>query len=219
MNIGVLASLYVLAAAPTAGAFQWNVPGVVGEIDVPGATRVPGGEVTLHTWYSKSSRFELLKHFATQFLNAGFWIAPIPPKRRSALEPQLTAVDPRTLRVYSVLLVPAKGAIAVTTEITDPRGNDRVTALDIPLPKDATSIVRSAFEGGETVVFESRQDPKRLEAFFSERLKAKGYRQELDGSFTTRRRELRVEVHAAESAGAPNHVVVMDHRGSSGGPE
>jgi hypothetical protein len=96
--------LFLLLAGPPP--FQWDVPGVLSEIDVPVLMETDGIPNRFHVVISSVSADELLAHFVRAFDRAGLYIPP--PERQTRLEGQLmlTAFDPRTETSYSVILQP-----------------------------------------------------------------------------------------------------------------
>ncbi|MDC0712873.1 hypothetical protein POL68_30710 [Stigmatella sp. ncwal1] len=210
--LSCLLVLEVLLAAPPAGEpLQWQVPGQVSTVEVPGGMNVGGIPIRLQVYTSKESVDRLLQYFATAFDESGFYIER--QQKQLAAEPHLTALNTRTLTSYTVIL--EKEASGLTTVVLGEAKMGEFKPLPaselLPVYPGAQSVLQGDFEGAKTLAFRVEAKEAQVSAWYRERLLRAGYKEE--GPLVFRRQEQEVRLSAAVREGALDVVLFLKTAG------
>ena len=182
----MLAALPGFGAAPDAGigidggfafawrpTFKWDVPNVVGEVDIPGLTWAMGVPVKLHAVTVKGKMEDTMRYMYDSFVRQGLFVEP-----KHQTGPMLTGVDPGTLITYTALFQQnAPGYVTVVLgeanvpKAQRPQGNDFV-----PLFPGAQGVLRSSFEGVDTLLYMVPDaNEEKVRAFYKDILPKSGF--------------------------------------------
>lgn len=210
--LSCLLVLEVLLAAPPAGEpFQWQVPGQVSKLEVPGGMNVGGVPIRLQVYSSKESVDRLIQYFATAFDESGFYIER--QQKQLAAEPHLTALNTRTLTAYTVIL--EKEANGLTTVVLGESRMGEFKPLPaselLPVYPGAQNVLQSDMEGAKTLAFRVTAKQEQVSAWYRERLVRAGYKEEEPLVF--RRQEQEVRMSASSREGALDVVLFLKTAG------
>ncbi len=177
--------LTALASLALAYNFPDRVPMQTGEVEVPGDIKAGSATVKLHAFTSTDTYSNLVKYFADQFVHAGLFIPPIPKKRRHKYEPQLSALDPQTLRSYSVLLIKNRNrTVTIVEGVADLRPRTDASAdTFVPVTPDAQNVVTSETEGSRMLGYETRLSGAEVLDFYKTVLGKAGWVLQKTGEF------------------------------------
>jgi hypothetical protein len=190
------------APLPAAAPFAWRVPGLVGELDVPGEMNVGGMPIRLQVYTSRESISTLLQSFATAADEAGYYLQSRPPRLMG--QPHLTALDTRTFTAYTVILEPAAGG-QTTVILGEAKMGDSAPgpAQDslVPLYPGASQVLRGDFEGAHTLAYHAPAGAPVVDTWYREQLARAGYTEEQPLVFRRKAQQVRVSTRA-ESEGS-----------------
>ena len=187
LALGLLAATPKPAAAPARPAapvpapapFTWRVPGLVTQVDVPGQMNVAGMPIRLQVYTSRESVPTLLQSFATAADEAGFYLQRRTPRLMS--QAHLTALDTRTFTAYTVILEPAPGG-QTTVILGEAKMNTTAPAPSstplVPLYPGASHVLRSDFEGANTLAYHAPAEAAAVSTWYREQLVRAGYAEE-----------------------------------------
>lgn len=211
-----LVLLSALAAAPVdAGVekpevFQWEVPGVVEVLTVPGETWSQGIPVQLYVFRSKENPEVILRDFVQAARKQGLYLAPKEKLPRGGPEVSLTALDPRTEISYTVTLQREGESVAVLIAAADLSRRQKVSGneVDLPLPPGATRVLSTQLESYETVSFELPDGSDPL-PFFREVLPRAGFTESESRIFRRGNEELSIRVVPPRTGQKHTGVVII----------
>lgn len=190
--------LGLLLAAPSPAAdagCPWQVPGVESTLEVPGVMNVGGIPIRLQVYSSHESVVRLLQSFVTTFSNADYYVPDRQP--RLVAQPHLTALNPRTLVAYTLILEPEPGGRLTTVVL----GEARLGELKPPAPSPllpvysgARNVLQGDFEGARTLAFQVSAKDEQVRAFYREHFTHLGFKEEEPGVFRRQEQEARLSL-------------------------
>jgi hypothetical protein len=199
--------------------FRWDVPEEIRHVDVPATHHVDGVPVRFNMAYSKWDPQTLANYYYAQFRKAKLFIAP--EKEQADFSPklfQLTAVDPKTLVSYTVILKPQ---VDHSTEIIMGQAywKDREKKANrsngfAPLVPGSTGMVSSRTEGYETMTFQVAATAADVQKFYRETLPQEGYRE--TEPWTFRHGDEAIHIHVFEQDKGGKVSVLMTQRNEPG---
>jgi hypothetical protein len=201
--------LLLATGAGAAKPFNWDVPGAIQRLDVPGLVVSHGVPTRIQAVKSSWKLEDLLQHFATAFEKAGLYLPP--PKHQLQLlrELQLTALDPGRLISYTVIFQESRDGTVVILGEANLGQRQRNPAHDwAPLFPGATGVLGSQQEGARTLVYSARARPDEVAGFYREALGKAGFLEQEPGSFVKAGEELRVSTHGEKEGRLT--VLLMD---------
>jgi hypothetical protein len=193
--LSCLLALVVATAPQRAGdPLDWQVPGHVSTLEVPGQMHVGGIPVRFRVHTSREKVERLLQHFATAFDEAGFYLQR--HQKRLAAQPHLTALDTRSLTSYTVILQPEPGGLT-TVVVGEARLKELKRAAPpsvLPVFPGAKDVLHADFEGALTLSYLVAAKEPEVRAWYRERLAGAGFREEAPLLFRRKEQELRVSL-------------------------
>ena len=202
--------LVLLPAAALASGFQWDVPDLIEQTEVPGQVQAAGVPVKIRAAVSKRSAQELLDYYSTAFIKAGLWLPPGNRQYQGSKYPQLTAIDPATKISYSVILQPnADGSTTVIMGTADVSQYPNAAAPDdfAPLFPGAQHVTRTRSEIEQTILFSTTAKAEEVESFYAKTLAGDGYRPDKTGTLVGPKGWVRVAVQEKDG----KRWVVLTH--------
>ncbi|MHB8879028.1 MAG: hypothetical protein ACYC8T_35450 [Myxococcaceae bacterium] len=209
--------LMVLAAATASGEdrFQWEVPGALESVSVPGATEAAGYPVQMRAVKS-SLRFEpLLEHFARSFVKAGLYVAPFDKQAQGFREVRLTGLDTGRQIAYTVFFQPnpdqTTTVVLTEAELGQRNPSPGAGELFAPVFPEAAKPLVSRLEGARSLVYTvTGAGAEEVQRFYRDTLGRAGYVERSPGAFGRDDEELQVMVTARR--GGPGVVVAVISR-------
>lgn len=160
---------------------RWDVPGLIAWVDTDGPLVANGMPVLIQLARSSRSVDDLAAHFVRFFEKADLYIAPLEQQAPITREPQLTALDPRQMLSYTVILQanPDKttSVILGTANVGAWKPNAQSQLLGwAPLMPGASNVLRTDAEGQWSAAFDVESTPDKVQAFYREALGKAGYK-------------------------------------------
>ncbi|MHB8875658.1 MAG: hypothetical protein ACYC8T_18385 [Myxococcaceae bacterium] len=181
--------------------FQWDLPKVLSDIDIPGVQETNGVPVKLHVVVVKARLEDVMMHFEESFARQGLYVKPSKLPGMQGV-PQVTGTDPETFIAYTVIFRPnGDGTVTLvlgetnTREIRPPGGEDFA-----PLFPGASAVVRTRAEGLRTISYTAPSTESDVQAFYVETLGKSGYLQRSPGVFRRGTDEIRLRVLSERGA-------------------
>lgn len=188
--------------------FTWDVPQVVGAVDVPGVMMADGIPVRIHAVRSKEKPQVLLQHLVDRFLAWGFFIPPVEQQAQPFRQPQLTALDTERLISYTVILQPyPDGTTAVYLGEADLSQPPSRSSSFAPIFPGASEVLHSDVEAARSLTYSAAAKQPEVEAFYREELGKAGYSEVEKNLYRNDSDELQVMVRPAK--GEQVSVVVI----------
>jgi hypothetical protein len=190
--------------------FQWDVPGVLSEIDVPVLMETDGIPNRFHVVISSLPAEELLAHFARAFHLAGLHLPR--PERQTRLDGQLmlTGFDPRTETSYSVILQPwpnGHTGVVLGEAYFAGRTLGPLPATFAPVFPGAEHLVTARLGEAWQLGYSVRASAEEVLTFYAQTLVPLGYTAGEDGTFDRGSESIRVMVGAMK--GRPTTQVTV----------
>lgn len=211
-----LAATLILAAFT----FPTPVPGQLTHVEVPGELRAVGVPVRLDAFVSKEKYADLVRYYVGLFKQAGLYIPPPKARRRDELEPQLTALDPKTGKGYSVLFLRNRDKERTVTIVhgeAEPlkalESKDAAESF-LPLPPQATRPLTSSSEGARTLTFQTQLTGEQVIDFYAQTLGPQGWVAAGKSAFRSRDGQREIVFAFSESQpNAPTSVSILERTG------
>jgi hypothetical protein len=181
-------------AAPSP--LEWQVPGHVSTLEVPGKMDVAGIPVRFLVHTSREPVEKLLQHFANAFSEAGFYIQR--NQKRRAAQPHLAALDTRSLTSYTVILNPEPGGLT-TVVVGEARLKEFQPAAppsSLPVFPGGSDLLHANFEGARTLSYKVTAKEADIRAWYREQLGRAGFSEEAPLLFRRQEQELRVSLES-----------------------
>lgn len=174
-----VALLWVLAAGH-AGAqrlpFTWEVPGVVGVVDVPVPVISSGIPVRVSAVRSKEKPAYILQKLVDRFALWGFYVQPMAEQPQFLREPMITAVDTRAFVSYTAILQPnPDGTTTVFLGQADLSQAPRPQSSVAPVYPGGTGMMQSEMEGARTLVYSVSARQLEVEVYYRNELAQAGF--------------------------------------------
>ena len=211
MLSGVLVLGLVLAsppAPPASTGCPWKVPGVVSTLDVPGEMNVGGIPIHLQVYSSREDVVHLLQSFVTSFAEAGYYVPDRQP--RLVAQPHLTALNPRTLVAYTLILEPEPGGHLTTVVLGEAKLNELKpppASELLPVYPGGRNVLQGDFEGARTLTYQVSARDEQVRAWYREHFTRQGFKEEEPLLFRRQEQEARVTVSTVK--GALNVVIFL----------
>jgi hypothetical protein len=218
VRAGLVVALVLGALLPASAAepekkkrFEWDVPGMVSQVEVEGVQVALGIPMKLHAVTSSWKPTDLFRHFATQFKEQGFYIPP--PSHQVVVHGamSLTALDVNRDLTYTVFLrVNPDGKTTRVLLGTANVGQIRNPSADntfAPVYPGASQLVTSDVEAGRSLSYVITATAEQLAAFYRDAMKAAGWEEKRPGTY--RKGSERVVVMARPLEKGQLSVVVL----------
>ncbi len=173
-------------AAPSAPSstpvpLRWDVPGLLAWVDTDGPIAANGIPVLIQLARSSRSVDDLAAHFVRFFEKEGLYVAPLEKQAAITREPQLTALDPKQMLSYTVILQanPDKttSVILGTANVGAwKRGSQNQSLGWAPVMPGARNLLRTEAEGQSSAAYDVDSTPDKVQAFYREELEKAGYK-------------------------------------------
>ena len=193
LTLGLL--LATAPGAPAETGCPWQVPGVVSTLEVPGEMNVGGIPIRLQVYSSRESVVRLLQSFVTTFSDADYYVPDRQP--RLAAQPHLTALNPRTLVAYTLILEPEPGGHLTTVVLGEARLGELkpppASAL-LPVYPGGHNPLQGDFEGARSLTYQVAARDEQVRGFYREHFNRLGFKEEEPGVFRRQEQEARLSV-------------------------
>jgi len=182
--LGVLAPFHAAFAAdagtPAAPkAFAWDIPGVVGAVQVPGQQVTNGVPVTFDAFLSSWKLEALAEHFMKAFRAADLYVPPPADQLEVEGAFQITALDRVRMVSYTVILKPANTpdqTVVIAAQASLSSWNPYPEVSDIaPVVPGAEGVVRTENEGLRSVSYRVKATPGEVKGFYGTVMRAAGF--------------------------------------------
>jgi hypothetical protein len=205
-------ALVALLSASEASAqrlpFTWDVPKVVGVVDVPGVMMADGVPVRIHAVRSSEKPQVLLQHVVDRFEAWGFFIPPIEGQAQPFREPQITALDMERLVSYTAIFQPnPDGTTTVLLGEADLSQPPARPSPFAPVFPGAQELIHSDVEAARSLTYSVSAKLPEVEAFYRKELAKVGYTQVENNLYRKGSDEL--QVLARDAQGGRVSVVVI----------
>ncbi|MFY0583247.1 hypothetical protein ACN28S_61165 [Cystobacter fuscus] len=169
------------APSSTPVPLRWDVPGLLAWVDTDGPIAANGIPVLIQLARSSRSVDDLASHFVRFFEKAGLFVAPLEKQAAITREPQLTALDPKQMLSYTVILQanPDKttSVILGTANVGAWKPQKQSQLLGwAPLMPGARNLLRTEAEGQSSAAYDVDSTPDKVQAFYREQLEKAGYK-------------------------------------------
>ncbi|MCP3099040.1 hypothetical protein LZ198_09155 [Myxococcus sp. K15C18031901] len=160
--------------------FSWDVPDVVGVVDVSGPIVANGVPVKMSAVRSKARTEVILQHLVDRFLVWGLYVPPMAKQPQLLREPMVTAIDTRAFVSYTAILQPnPDGTTTVFLGQADfTRGPSAASSL-APVYPGGKGLLQTQMEGARTLVYSVVAKAADVEVFYRDTLAEAGF-QEVD---------------------------------------
>lgn len=207
--LAVVALLGASEAAAQRLPFSWDVPKVVGVVDVPGEMKADGVPVKIRAVRSSEKPQVILQHLVDRFEEWGFYIPPIETQAQPFREPQITALDYEHLISYTAIFQPnPDGSTTVfmgEANLSQPPVKPNAFA---PLYPGAKDVLHTDVEAARSLTYTVAAKPEEVRAFYRKELLKKGYTETEPNLYRIGPDELQVLVNATKAPGQ-SAVVLM----------
>jgi len=207
--LACLALLFVGGEATAQRApFTWDVPEVVGVVDVTGEVIAQGIPVKMSAVRSKARPETILQHLVDRFLVWGLYVPAMAKQPQLLSEPMITAIDTRAFVSYTAILQPnPDGTTTVFLGQADfTRGSSPASTL-APVYPGAKGLLHSRMEGARTLVYSVVAKAADVEVFYRGALAQAGFEEVAPLVFQSSQDVLQVR-HSPAKDGALSVVVV-----------
>ncbi|WP_224240129.1 hypothetical protein [Hyalangium gracile] len=208
---GWLALVALLGASEAAAQrmpFTWDVPKVVGVVDVPGVMMADGIPVKIRAVRSKEKPEVILQHIVDRFEDWGFYIPPIETQAQPFREPQITALDLERLISYTAIFQPGPdGTTTVFLGEANLSQPPQKSSPFAPVHPGAKDVLHTDTESARTLTYAVAAKPEEVQAFYRKELTKQGYTETEPNLYRKDSDELQVLVRAAKAG--QSSVVVM----------
>lgn len=203
--------------------FNWKVPGLLAWVDSDGPMMANGVPVLIQLARSSRPLEELGPHFVRQFEQAGFFIPPANEQIAFTREPQVTALDPRRMVSYTVILQanPDKttSVILGTANVgawRPVRGSQLLGWA--PMMPGGEHLLRTDAEGQSSAAYDVEASPDQVQAFYKDALTKAGYTAlpNEEGNYRRGEELIRVRARPDDVGGQRGRTMVWLIRQASG---
>jgi len=164
------------AARPLLPRFVWDLPEVIGVIDMPGEQVAMGTPVKLRAVHSRSSLSEAYEYMMRAFERGGLYVAPPGTLNIPLSDPVLTGLDGTRLFAYTVIFkANPDGTTTLILGESDLGRRQKTQRFFAPLPPDARSPMQTQVEGMRTLVYTTAERPEQVLGFYRQALGAAGF--------------------------------------------
>ncbi|WNG13758.1 hypothetical protein [Cystobacter fuscus] len=169
------------APSSTPVPLRWDVPGLLAWVDTDGPIAANGIPVLIQLARSSRSVDDLASHFVRFFEKEGLFVAPLEKQAAITREPQLTALDPKQMLSYTVILQanPDKttSVILGTANVGAWKPQKQSQSLGwAPLMPGARNLLRTEAEGQSSAAYDVDSTPDKVQTFYREELEKAGYK-------------------------------------------
>lgn len=174
----------LLAATP---GFQWEIPGLVSDVEIPGQIESGGVPVRLRAVIVKGNADQIADAILASFERQGLYVPTSKSFGEGLSEWQVTGFDPKTQVSYSVLFRPhSNGTLtlllgeAKVGALLHKRGAPADFAPTFP---GAKGVMRTNLEGLQLIGFTAKAEDKEVHAFYRQTLGSVGFEETGEGEF------------------------------------
>ncbi|MCP3063031.1 hypothetical protein LXT21_30070 [Myxococcus sp. K38C18041901] len=204
--LGVVLASGVAAAQRTP--FKWEVPGVVGVVDVSAPVLASGIPVKMTAVRSKERPEVILRSLVDRFLVWGLHVPPASRQPQLLREPMITAIDTREFISYTAIVQPnPDGTTTVFLGQADLSKAPRVQSNVAPVYPGGSGLMQSEMEGARTLVYSVSARALDVEVYYRNELAQAGFEEVEPMLFRSSQDELHVRVNPAKE-GKVSVVVV-----------
>ncbi|QSQ11601.1 hypothetical protein [Myxococcus landrumensis] len=169
----------VLLAGPAAAQrlpFTWDVPGVVGVVEVSVPVISSGIPVKLSAVRSKEKPEVILSKMVDRFALWGFHIPPMAEQPQFLREPMITAIDTRAFISYTAILQPnPDGTTTVFLGQADLSQAPRQQSTVAPVYPGGAGLMQTEMEGARTLVYSVSARQQEVEVYYRNELAQAGF--------------------------------------------
>jgi hypothetical protein len=207
--LAVVALLGASEAAAQRLPFTWDVPKVVGVVEVPGEMKADGVPVKIRAVRSSEKPQVILQHIVSRFEAWGFYIQPIETQAQPFREPQITALDFERLVSYTAIFQPNPDGTTTVflgeANLSQPPVKPNAFA---PLYPGAKDVLHTDVEVARSLTYTVVAKPEEVQAFYRKELLKQGYTEREPNLYRIGSDELQVLVNPTKAPGQSG-VVLM----------
>lgn len=211
------------ADRPLLPRFVWDLPKVIGVIEMPGEQLAMGTPVKLRAVHSRSSLTEAYEYVMRAFERGGLYVAPPGTLNIPLSDPVLTGLDGTRLFAYTVIFkANPDGTTTLILGESDLGRRRKTQRFFAPLPPDALSPLQTQVEGMRTLVFATVERPEQVLDFYRRTLGEAGF-EEIEPRLFRKgqtllkvrasREDGRTQVTVIDSAHLPTSGMIQPHGG------
>lgn len=211
------------ADRPRLPPFVWDLPEVVGMIDMPGEQVAMGTPVKLRAVHSRSSLSEAYAHVMRAFERGGLYVAPPGTLNIPLSDPVLTGLDGTRLMAYTVIFkANPDGTTTLILGESNLGRRQKTQRFFAPLPPGARSPLQTQVEGMRTLGYATSESPEEVVDFYRRTLGEAGF-EEIEPRLFRKgpslwkvrasREEGRTQVTVIDSAHLPAPELIQPHGG------
>ncbi|GEN07731.1 hypothetical protein SAMN05443572_101244 [Myxococcus fulvus] len=195
-------------AAAQRAPFKWEVPGVVGVVDVSAPVIASGIPVKMTAVRSKERPEVILRSLVDRFLVWGLHVPAASLQPQLLREPMITALDTREFISYTAIVQPnPDGTTTVFLGQADLSKAPRVQSSVAPVYPGGSGLLQSEMEGARTLVYSASARALDVEVYYRNELSQAGFEEVEPMLFRSTQDELHVRVTPAKE-GKVSVVVV-----------
>ncbi|NTX54981.1 hypothetical protein [Myxococcus sp. CA039A] len=156
--------------------FKWEVPGVVGVVEVTQPVLSSGVPVKLSAVRSKARPEDILQALVDRFLLWGLHVPPESRQPQLLREPMITAIDTRAFVSYTAILQPnPDGTTTVFLGQADLSQGPRPQSNVAPIYPGGAGMMQTDMEGARTLVYSVSAKAADVEVFYRNELTQAGF--------------------------------------------
>lgn len=208
-------------ARPLLPRFVWDLPEVIGVIEMPGEQIAMGTPVKLRAVHSRSKLSEAYAYMMRVFERGGLYVAPPGTLNIPLSDPVLTGLDGTRLMAYTVIFkANPDGTTTLILGESNLGRRKKTQRFFAPVPPDAQAPLQTQVEGMRTLVFTTAEPPAQVLAFYRHTLGQAGF-EELEPRLFRKGQTLwkvrtlreggRTQVTVIDSAHLPTPELIQPH--------
>lgn len=156
--------------------YQWDVPGAIERIDVPGEQIAMGIPMKLQAVRSSKSLPDLFVHFERSFLAAKLYVPPAKDIKLPLNEPHITALDPFRKLSYTVIFQKnPDGSVTCIMGEADVGRRQAKGSHFAPTPAGAVGPFETTLDGMRTLTYSIPRPVSEVETFYRDTLAKQGF--------------------------------------------
>ncbi|MCP3163279.1 hypothetical protein [Myxococcus qinghaiensis] len=179
--------------------FKWEVPGVVGVVDVTQPVLSSGVPVKLSAVRSKARPADILQALVDRFLLWGLHVPPESRQPQLLREPMITAIDTRAFITYTAILQPnPDGTTTVFLGEADLSQGPRPQSNVAPVYPGGTGLMQTEMEGARTLVYSVSAKATDVEVYYRNELSQAGFEEVEPRLYRSSQDELQLKLTPAK---------------------
>jgi hypothetical protein len=179
--------------------FTWDVPKVMGIVDVPGVMLADGIPVRMRAVRSAEKPEPLLQHMVDRWMEWGMYVAPLEQQPQTLREPMITALDPERLITYTVIIQEnPDGTTTLYLGEADMSQPPKAVSSVAPVFPGAQKVMTSELEVVRSVNYTVDATAAEVDAFYRKELGKLGFKEVKPRLFRNGREELELLLNPLE---------------------